>query len=667
MNGSEQGNPFSSTQKGSPGPSPHMSRGVSVFQDPDASSALPRDVELSLSLYDTETADRTSMYSMNSIMTTSKMITPMSTKDIDIGEDANKSATVNGVHQNGSSDSGDVKSGSSGNIDNTKPKDTESSNMKVSVTTTSSVKDTDSDKSTSGAPMASGNKVAVNKAGSFQFKSSSGVYRTESSSSKTGVSRSVSRTSSKNENTTPGESYSRIYKAKTTVVTKTGSGSGSGSTVTKSMTVSKDSSDESPPKDMTMPLKIATSGQRVVPKPTTIEQEQQEKEGQQEAQMGQEQVKVSEESTSSKTSLSSAVSDPLSSPSPDISPSGSPFKLQEVAPLNVRPKAPGPINPLEDSQIMKMEDKESVVSSMSSKSNKRSGSSLLSNSSEQSSVPTVTEMDINPPLEPTTSETTVVSSTMKSTTKTLSTTQENKASSTAMVEKMQTSVNPTYEPQDSLTSSLTNVSQVSDTSSIVKNKDFKAKMNMMMANQTPTPYSKPKTKFKTVSPQLSNSDEPRPISPTSPSVPPDDGIQVYKSLPTSPINELKETIVPGKVGNLAKSGMFKHLTGRSMDMSSLERKRGKSSTDPTSPTSPTSPGEKKYKFVVEGIDVPAPETDKTEEKPPPEIPASPPPVMGPDGIPLPPPPPPPQQALNLNRIPRPLSERKVLVMSLMRN
>ncbi|ELT93459.1 hypothetical protein CAPTEDRAFT_220792 [Capitella teleta] len=90
--------------------------------------------------------------------------------------------------------------------------------------------------------------------------------------------------------------------------------------------------------------------------------------------------------------------------------------------------------------------------------------------------------------------------------------------------------------------------------------------------------------------------------PRNPSAP-----ATISSTPTSPIEEMRDTIKSGKVGLLIED-KFKNLnlTGRSMDATTLERQKRKANeTDPT----------KKYKFVVEGIDVPAPPEPETPNTP----------------------------------------------------
>ena len=78
---------------------------------------------------------------------------------------------------------------------------------------------------------------------------------------------------------------------------------------------------------------------------------------------------------------------------------------------------------------------------------------------------------------------------------------------------------------------------------------------------------------------------------------------VIASTPTSPYDELKETVKGGTVGTLVKDLFWNlPLTGRAIDPSTIERKRTQSSANKTPDTA--DPDEKKFKFLVEGIDTP---------------------------------------------------------------
>ncbi len=81
------------------------------------------------------------------------------------------------------------------------------------------------------------------------------------------------------------------------------------------------------------------------------------------------------------------------------------------------------------------------------------------------------------------------------------------------------------------------------------------------------------------------------------------------SLPRSPYQELKDTVVGGHVGSLVKD-KFKNLnlTGRMVDPSTLPRKKDSSSGGGDS----SATSEKKFKFAVEGIDVPKVDNDTTD-------------------------------------------------------
>ena len=90
---------------------------------------------------------------------------------------------------------------------------------------------------------------------------------------------------------------------------------------------------------------------------------------------------------------------------------------------------------------------------------------------------------------------------------------------------------------------------------------------------------------------------------------------VVTSTPTSPIYEIKQTVRAGTVDKLVKDVFWNMpLTGRSLD-ATLEKKPQKTA-EAEGPASPPATGEdegdgkKKYKFLVEGIDIPAPETEE---------------------------------------------------------
>ena len=86
--------------------------------------------------------------------------------------------------------------------------------------------------------------------------------------------------------------------------------------------------------------------------------------------------------------------------------------------------------------------------------------------------------------------------------------------------------------------------------------------------------------------------------------------------PVSRAYEMQSTIKTGTVGSLVKD-KFKNLnlTGRSLDPSTLERDKSKPSAESLDISeSSSSPGQKQYKFLIEGIDIPERETPEAENK-----------------------------------------------------
>lgn len=99
--------------------------------------------------------------------------------------------------------------------------------------------------------------------------------------------------------------------------------------------------------------------------------------------------------------------------------------------------------------------------------------------------------------------------------------------------------------------------------------------------------------------------------------------KIVSSTPTSPIYEIQQTVKAGNVGKLVKDVFWNlPLTGRSLD-ATLEKKPKKVSEPKKSgEVSPQADdneegedGKKKYKFLVEGIDIPAVETEENTENP----------------------------------------------------
>ena len=562
-----------------------MLRGLNVFVDPTASASLPRDVEMSVSLYENKdsralkTSSRTKKVDNGDESTVYRLIERSSTETT--------TPMVNGVLASTSSTTAITKS--------------EISDTNKNIAT-ENILQNGSDIKAGGqiGRVSHESKVHVKKAGSFQFKT---TYPAP-------ISRSISSSSEP-----PGEFFSQVSKEKTVVSEPPVSVNTKKSTVMKkgsfSMSSSKTKVDTpKSPQDMTLPLKIATSGNKIITRDV----------------ISQEDLSVLD-STKSLSHKTDTISGPNSAPP-------------------VKDKKPDPVS------------KQSSTTSLSS-----SVSASLSPHSSVSSVPTVVDADAAKVSTETDTYLTATTSTKSEVTKTPSkagtftmkavtdTSQPSSVSisrqdSGSVFESVSQAKSEMSSQQHSNTSTLTSVTQISETSSIVKNKEFKSRMNMMIGSNTASldrAKERPKPGELNVRAATETNTEYTFQSQTFPRDQKTEGeIKVYKSMPTSPIDEMKDTITSGKVGNLAKSSMFKHLTGRMMDPSTMERKRQQShNTDPTSPTSPT---EKKYRFVVEGIDVPEKDdgdSEKKDEDKSPSPPASPPVQLDPDGIPLAPPPPPP--------------------------